>query len=109
MSIARTLTTWQDGDTYVAAVLDGATVRIAHTRDEEKAAEGSYYGVEAVLSLEQAIAMAKAVLAAAEDETVAALLAEREADADYIDFLADQERDRRDAMADAISAHFAHD
>lgn len=30
-------------------------------------------------------------------------------DADYIDFLADQERDRRDAMADAVSAHWGHD
>ena len=109
MSIARTLTTWQDGDAYVAATLDGTTVRIAHTRDDEHAAEGRYGNLDAVLTLEQAIAMAKAVLAAAEDETVAALLAEREAEADYYDFLADQERDRRDAYADAVSAHWGHD
>ena len=69
--LAQPLHTFKDGDTFVAAAVEGDTLVIAQTRNEEHASEGNYGQLVTVISLADAIAIAKAVLAAQVEEDAA--------------------------------------
>lgn len=62
---------YKDGDTFIAAQVDGDMLVLGETRNEEAAAEGHYI-LRAVIPLRDALALAKALLAkqqAADEET----------------------------------------
>ena len=66
-SVAQPLHTFKDGDAHVAATIEGDTFVIAQTRNEEHASEGKYGQLVTVINLADAVAMAKAILAAQEE------------------------------------------
>lgn len=55
---------YKTADTFVGAAIEGDTLIIAETRNEEAASEGNYSRLLTVMPLVEAIAMAKAILAA---------------------------------------------
>ena len=66
--ITRNLHQHKDGDTTIVATLDDMRrVCIGETRDPEYAAEGRIDQMRIVMSLQDAVAFANAVLVAAED------------------------------------------
>lgn len=69
--LAQPLHTFKDGDTFVAATVEGDNLVIAQTRNEEHANEGNYGQLVTVINLTDAIAMAKAILATQEEEDAA--------------------------------------
>ncbi len=94
MSIARSIELVQQQ----LAAAKVATDAIFAARNSDPAAL-----LHAALDLTAAIAGAQKAL-----EFVQADMAEP-VEADYFDYLFDRERDRQDAMADALSAHWGHD
>lgn len=64
--VAQTLHTFNSGDTFVGAQLDGGNLVIGETRNEEHANEGKF-NLLTVIPLADAVAMAKAILAAQEE------------------------------------------
>jgi hypothetical protein len=54
---------YKDGDTFVAAKIDLGTLVLATTRNEEAANEGYFGQLVTVIPLQEAIAIAKVVLA----------------------------------------------
>lgn len=65
--LAQPLHTFKDGDAHVAATIDGDSLVIAQTRNEEHASEGKYGQLVTVINLADAVEMAKAILAAQEE------------------------------------------
>lgn len=63
---------FKSGDTFVAAKVELGTLVLADTRNEEHASEGRFGNLITVIPLQDAIAIAKAVLAAQQDEEDAA-------------------------------------
>lgn len=63
MILSRTLHTYKTDDQFVGAAIEGDTLVIANTRNEEHAQEGQYLNLVTVMPLVEAIAMAKAILA----------------------------------------------
>lgn len=61
--LAQPLHKYQDGDTIIAAAVEGGNLVFGETRNEEHAAEGRF-ALRTVIPLQEAIAIAKAVLAA---------------------------------------------
>lgn len=61
--LAQPLHTFKDGNEFLAAQVEGQTLVIASTRNDEHAAEGQYSNLVTVINLADAIAIAKAVLA----------------------------------------------
>lgn len=62
---------YKTDDTFVGASVEGDTLVIANTRNEESASEGNYLNLVTVIPLVEAIAIAKMVLASqqqAEDD-----------------------------------------
>lgn len=55
--------TYKTADTFVGAQVEGDTLIIAESRNEEAASEGNYSRLLTVMPLVEAIAMAKAILA----------------------------------------------
>ena len=55
---------FKDGDTFIAAKVDLGTLVIAQTRNEEHASEGRFGNLITVIPLQEAVAIAKVVLAA---------------------------------------------
>lgn len=97
--LSQTLHTFKDGDTHVAAQIDGQTVVLGQTRNEEHASEGRF-NLLTTIPLQEAIAMAKAILA----------LQEQEADEDearFTEWLNREEARRIDypAIVDAALTH----
>lgn len=86
---------FKDGDTFIAAKVELGTLVLANTRNEEAASEGHFGNLITVIPLQEAIAIAKAVLAKAEEE--AALDAWIEAEA--------QRREDYQALVDAALEH----
>lgn len=62
--LPQPLHTFKDGDVFLAAAVQGDTFVIAQTRNEEHASEGQFGQLVTVIALSDAIAIAKAVLAA---------------------------------------------
>jgi hypothetical protein len=54
---------FKSGDTFVAAKVELGTLVLADTRNEEAAADGNFSRLITVIPLQEAIAIAKAVLA----------------------------------------------
>lgn len=54
---------YKTADTFVGASIEGDTLILAETRNEEAASEGNYSRLLTVIPLQEAIAMAKAILA----------------------------------------------
>lgn len=52
-----------DAETFTAATIEGDTLIIANTRNEESASEGNYMNLVTVIPLQEAIKIAKMVLA----------------------------------------------
>lgn len=64
MILAQTLHTYKTADNvFVGATVEGQTLVIANTRNEEHASEGKFLNLVTVIPLADAIAIAKAVLA----------------------------------------------
>lgn len=82
MQFSTPLHIYQDGDTYVAAQVDGESLILGETRNDEAAAEGKYT-LRTVIPLQEAIAIAKAVLAAQEAQAEYEFWLEREIDRQY--------------------------
>lgn len=97
MQFSTPLLTYQDGDTYVAAQVDGDSLILGETRNEEAAAEGKF-ALRTVIPLQEALAIAKAVLAAQEAQAEYEFWLEREIDRQY-----DAWRDKQDLRYDAES------
>lgn len=89
-TITQTTVAWQDGDVYRAVMLGSDGVALRQTRNDEHAAEGKYVEIVAAIPLREAVAMAKAILAAVNDE------AQRDAELDeWVDqWLAECEDER---------------
>lgn len=68
--LSQPLHTFKDGNTTVAASIDNGQLVIASTGNAEHAAEGRFGQLVTVIKLQDAIAIAKAVLAA-QNELVA--------------------------------------
>lgn len=68
-SIAPVLHTFKTGSTFVGASVDGQNLVLGETRNEEHAQEGRFPQLLTVIPLQEAIALAKAILAATEQET----------------------------------------
>lgn len=100
MQFSTPLHTYQDGDTHIAAAVDGENLLIGETRNEEQAAEGKF-ALRTVIPLQEAIAIARAVLAAQEAQDEVDFWLEREIDRQY-----DAWRDGQDEMADALARHW---
>lgn len=84
---------YQDGDTYIAAAVDQGMLILGHTRNEEQAAEGRHV-LHTVIPLQEAIAIAKAILAAqqqVEDEA-------------WLDELYQRHLDRQALVDDALES-----
>ena len=71
MILSQLLHSFKDGDTFVAAQVEGQNLVIASTRNDEHAAEGQYTNLVTVIALADAIAIAKAVLAMQDVEDAA--------------------------------------
>lgn len=72
--LAQPAHTFKTADTFVAAQVEGDTLIIAETRNEEAAADGNYGRLLTVIPLVEAIAIAKAVLALQEQAEVDAMV-----------------------------------
>jgi hypothetical protein len=92
--LAQTLHTFNSGSTFVGAQLDGGNLIIGETRNEENAQEGRF-NLLTVIPLQEAIAIAKAVLAAQE---------QAEEDAAFDAWIEEQAKRREDYLALADSA-----
>lgn len=100
--IAQPFHKFQDGDTYIAAQVEGDTLVIASTRNEENAAEGQYGNLITVIKLADAIAIAKAVLAQQDLET------KLEEEAAYEAWLEEEFQRRQDYLA-LVDSSLEHD
>ena len=65
--LLQTLHTFKTGDTFVGAAVSGETVVISETRNAEHAAEGHFGTLLTVIPLQEAIKMAKALIASQEE------------------------------------------
>jgi len=92
--LAQPLHTFKDGNSFVAAAIDNGQLVIAQTGNEEHAQEGKFGQLVTVINLQDAIAIAKAVLAAQEQ-------AEEDA---WIDELYQRHLDRQ-ALVDSALEH----
>lgn len=63
MMIPHPLHTFKSDDQFVGAAIEGDTLVIANTRNEEHAQEGQYLNLVTVIPLVEAVKMAKAILA----------------------------------------------
>jgi 6,7-dimethyl-8-ribityllumazine synthase len=63
---------FKSGDTYVAAKVELGTLVLAETRNEDAVADGNFSRLITVIPLQEAIAIAKAVLATQQAEEDAA-------------------------------------
>lgn len=63
MILSHPLHVYKTDDQFVGAAIEGDTLVIANTRNEEHAQEGQYLNLVTVMPLVEAIAMAKAILA----------------------------------------------
>lgn len=64
MNISHPIHVYKTSDTFVGAQIDGETLVLAESRNEDSAAEGNYSRLLTVIPLQEAIVMAKAILAA---------------------------------------------
>lgn len=95
--LTQTLHTFKTGQTFVGATIDGGNLVLGETRNEEQASEGRF-NLLTVIPLQEAIAMAKA------------LLASQEADAAYDAFIEAEWERRQDYEAlvdDAMGREYA--
>lgn len=69
--LTQTLATFKTGQTFVGMTVENGNLVIGETRNEEAAQEGKFGTLLTVIPLQEAIAMAKALLAAQEDEDAA--------------------------------------
>ena len=76
MILTQPLHTYKSDDQFVGASIEGDTLVIANTRNEEHAAEGQYLNLVTVIPLQEAIAIAKAVLALQEEAAMDAYIEE---------------------------------
>lgn len=66
MILPHPLHTFKTGDTFVGATVEGGNLVLGETRNEEAANEGRFPQLLTVIPLQEAIAMAKAILASQE-------------------------------------------
>lgn len=91
--VAETLHQYKDGDTFIGVGVQGDNLVIGETRNEEHAAEGTYT-LHTVIPLQEAIAIARAVLAAQQAEEEAA----------WIDEMYARTMDRQAVIDDALES-----
>lgn len=94
------LYTYNSGDTFVGAQIDGGNLVIGETRNDEHASEGRFDQMLTVIPLADAIAMAKAILASQAEEIAAE-------DAAYEAWLEEEYQRRQDhaALVDSALEH----
>lgn len=93
MILSHPLHTFKSDDQFVGASIEGDTLVIANTRNEEHAQEGQYLNLVTVIPLQEAIKMAKAILAT-----------QRQVDEDaMIDAMWERQLDRQAMEDDALS------
>lgn len=90
--LSQTLHTFNSGDTFVGAQIDGGNLVIGETRNDEHASEGRYDHMLTVIPLAEAVEMAKAILAS----QAAAIAAD---DAAYEAWLEEEYKRRQDHAA----------
>lgn len=93
MILSQPLHQYQDGDTHIAAAIDNGNLVIAATRNDEAASEGNYGQLITVIGLQDAIAIAKAVLASQAQEIA-------DEDAAYEAWLAAETADLEEGIAE---------